>query len=43
VANIKELNPDSSPRAAFGARIRRYRVERGWSQDMLAPKIGYSS
>ncbi|MFI8354103.1 helix-turn-helix domain-containing protein [Streptomyces cyaneofuscatus] len=43
MANIKELNPDSSPRAAFGARIRRYRVERGWSQDMLAPKIGYSS
>ncbi|MET9090684.1 helix-turn-helix transcriptional regulator [Streptomyces cyaneofuscatus] len=43
MANIKELNPDSSPRAAFGARIRRYRVDRGWSQDMLAPKIGYSS
>ncbi|WP_433397492.1 helix-turn-helix domain-containing protein [Streptomyces sp. CA-146814] len=43
MVNIKELNPASSPRAAFGARIRRYRVERGWSQDVLAPKIGYSS
>ncbi|MET8346535.1 helix-turn-helix domain-containing protein [Streptomyces microflavus] len=43
MVNIKQLNPASSPQAAYGARIRRYREERGWSQDVLAPKIGYSS
>lgn len=43
MVNIKELNPASSPQAAFGARIRRYREERGWTQDALAPRIGYSS
>ncbi|RPK84886.1 MULTISPECIES: helix-turn-helix transcriptional regulator [Streptomyces] len=43
MVNIKELNPASSPQAAYGARIRRFREERGWSQDDLAPKIGYSS
>ncbi|WP_430479620.1 helix-turn-helix domain-containing protein [Streptomyces sp. P11-1] len=43
MANIKQLNPASSPQAAFGARIRRFREERGWTQDVLAPKIGYSS
>ncbi|AGK79934.1 helix-turn-helix transcriptional regulator [Streptomyces microflavus] len=43
MVNRKELNPASSPRAAYGARIRRFREARGWSQDELAPKIGYSS
>ncbi|MEV1045005.1 helix-turn-helix transcriptional regulator [Streptomyces sp. NPDC049916] len=43
MVNRKDLNPDSSPRAAYGARIRRYREARGWSQDVLAPKLGYSS
>ncbi|MFF7013942.1 MULTISPECIES: helix-turn-helix transcriptional regulator [Streptomyces] len=43
MVNIKELNPASSPQAAFGARIRRFREERGWTQDALAPRIGYSS
>ncbi|MFD3973905.1 Scr1 family TA system antitoxin-like transcriptional regulator [Streptomyces cyaneofuscatus] len=43
MANIKELNPASSPQAAFGARLRRFREERGWTQDALAPRIGYSS
>ncbi|MBV7245270.1 helix-turn-helix transcriptional regulator [Streptomyces sp. MW-W600-10] len=43
MVNIKQLNPDSSPQAAYGARIRKYREARGWSQDELAPKIGYSS
>nr|WP_239110770.1 helix-turn-helix transcriptional regulator [Streptomyces microflavus] len=37
------MNPASSPRAAYGARIRRFREARGWSQDELAPRIGYSS
>lgn len=43
MVNIKQLNPASSPQAAYGARIRKYREARGWSQDELAPKIGYSS
>lgn len=43
MVNRKELNPASSPRAAYGARIRRFREARGWSQDELAPRIGYSS
>ncbi|MFI6410907.1 MULTISPECIES: helix-turn-helix domain-containing protein [unclassified Streptomyces] len=41
--NIKELDPDSSPQAAFGARLRRLRVERGWTQDELGAEMGYSS
>ncbi|MEU3075914.1 helix-turn-helix domain-containing protein [Streptomyces laurentii] len=41
--NIKELDPDSSPQAAFGARLRRMREERGWSQDELGIRMGYSS
>ncbi|WP_405676084.1 helix-turn-helix transcriptional regulator [Streptomyces sp. NBC_01511] len=43
MVNRKELNPGSSPRAAFGARIRRFREERGWSQEELAMHLGYSS
>ncbi|MDT9683667.1 helix-turn-helix transcriptional regulator [Streptomyces sp. TRM76323] len=41
--NIKELDPDSSPQAAFGARLRRLRGERGWTQDELGARMGYSS
>ncbi|MFE7410912.1 helix-turn-helix domain-containing protein [Streptomyces laurentii] len=41
--NIKELNPDSSPQAAFGARLRSMRQERGWTQDELGIRMGYSS
>lgn len=41
--NIKELHPDSSPQAAFGARLRKLRVERGWTQDELGDRMGYSS
>ncbi|MEU7566135.1 helix-turn-helix transcriptional regulator [Streptomyces fradiae] len=41
--NIKELDPDSSPQAAFGARLRRLRGERGWTQDELGDRMGYSS
>ncbi|OON74879.1 helix-turn-helix domain-containing protein [Streptomyces tsukubensis] len=41
--NIKELDPDSSPQAAFGARLRRLREERAWTQDELGTRMGYSS
>ncbi len=41
--NRKELDPDSSPQAAFGARLRRLREELGWTQEELAEQMGYSS
>ncbi|MFJ4713097.1 Scr1 family TA system antitoxin-like transcriptional regulator [Streptomyces sp. NPDC088785] len=41
--NRKDLRPDSSPQAAFGARLRSSREERGWTQEELAERIGYSS
>ncbi|MEU6171091.1 helix-turn-helix transcriptional regulator [Streptantibioticus parmotrematis] len=41
--NRKELDPDSSPQAAFGARLRSSREERIWTQDELAERMGYSS
>ncbi|MFK8910553.1 helix-turn-helix domain-containing protein [Streptomyces sp. YS-3] len=41
--NRKELDPDSSPQAAFGARLRSSREERGWTQEETAERIGYSS
>ncbi|MFI1617274.1 helix-turn-helix domain-containing protein [Streptomyces lydicus] len=41
--NRKELLPESSPRAAFGARLRSSREARGWTQDELAERMGYSS
>ncbi|MEU6058689.1 helix-turn-helix transcriptional regulator [Streptomyces sp. NPDC047097] len=41
--NRKKLDPDSSPQAAFGARLRSAREERGWTQEELARRIGYSS
>ncbi|MEU6056314.1 helix-turn-helix transcriptional regulator [Streptomyces xanthochromogenes] len=40
--NRKELDPESSPGAAFGDRLRTLRDERGWTQDDLAERIGYS-
>lgn len=40
MVNRKELNPDASPRAAFGARLRRVREQRGWTQDDLAELVG---
>ncbi|MFH8406741.1 helix-turn-helix domain-containing protein [Streptomyces sp. NPDC018019] len=41
--NRKELNPDSSPQAAFGARLRSLREGHGWKQEDLAERMGYSS
>ncbi|CAG7597586.1 helix-turn-helix domain-containing protein [Actinacidiphila bryophytorum] len=43
MVNIKELHPDSSPQAAFGARLRSSREARGWTQDDLADRMDYSS
>lgn len=41
--NRKELNPDASPQAAYGARLRTLREARGWTQDDLAVPMEYSS
>ncbi|MCY0941702.1 helix-turn-helix domain-containing protein [Streptomyces antarcticus] len=41
--NVKELNPESSPQAAFGARLRSSRKAQGWTQDDLGERMGYSS
>ncbi|WP_443035405.1 Scr1 family TA system antitoxin-like transcriptional regulator [Streptomyces sp. BE230] len=40
MVNRKELNPEASPQAAFGARLRRLREERGWTQDHLGSLVG---
>ncbi|MEU0686702.1 helix-turn-helix domain-containing protein [Streptomyces uncialis] len=41
--NRKELNPESGPEAAFGARLRSSREAQGWTQEHLADLMGYSS
>ncbi|MEU1212945.1 helix-turn-helix transcriptional regulator [Streptomyces sp. NPDC005790] len=43
MVNRKELDPESSPRAAYGARMRRLRESKGWSQEELAETLAYSS
>ncbi|MDT9690308.1 helix-turn-helix transcriptional regulator [Streptomyces sp. P9(2023)] len=43
MVNRKELDPESSPRAAFGAHLRRWRERRGWTQEDLAGHTTYSS
>ncbi|WP_329420797.1 helix-turn-helix domain-containing protein [Streptomyces sp. NBC_01268] len=43
MVNRKELRPDASPRAAYGAHVRRLREERGWTQEDLAKPMGCSS
>ncbi|MEU5158809.1 helix-turn-helix transcriptional regulator [Streptomyces sp. NPDC020875] len=42
LVNRKELNPDGSPEEAFGARLRSTREARGWTQDELADRMGYT-
>lgn len=42
MVNRKELNPEASPAEAFGARLRRLREARGWTQDEFAELVGYS-
>ncbi|GGZ27437.1 transcriptional regulator [Streptomyces nitrosporeus] len=42
MVNRKELNPEASPQAAFGARLRRFREAQGWTQDDLAVRVDYS-
>lgn len=42
MVNIKKLNPNSSPQAAYGARLRRLREARGWTQDHFAVAVGCS-
>ncbi|MFJ8332875.1 Scr1 family TA system antitoxin-like transcriptional regulator [Streptomyces sp. NPDC094437] len=41
--NRKELDPEKSPQAAFGARVRSFREARGWTQDELSEQMAYSS
>ncbi|MEU3502294.1 DUF5753 domain-containing protein [Streptomyces hundungensis] len=41
--NRKELRPDASPQAAYGARLRRLREARDWTQDHLGDRMDYSS
>ncbi|MGW1143600.1 helix-turn-helix domain-containing protein [Streptomyces sp. NPDC002454] len=42
MVNIKDLNPDESPQAALGARLRQKRLDLGLKQKELARKLGYS-
>jgi transcriptional regulator with XRE-family HTH domain len=41
--NRKELDPEKSPSAAFGLRLRSLRDGRGWTQDELAERMGCSA
>ncbi|MCM2392567.1 helix-turn-helix domain-containing protein [Streptomyces albipurpureus] len=43
MVNRKDLNPDASAQAAFGARLRSSREVRGWTQDDLSARMGISS
>ncbi|GAA3176706.1 helix-turn-helix transcriptional regulator [Streptomyces ramulosus] len=42
MVNRRELDPEQSPGAAFGQRLRTLRDERGWTQDELGERMGYS-
>ncbi|RDG36614.1 helix-turn-helix domain-containing protein [Streptomyces corynorhini] len=43
MVNRKELEPEKSPSAAFGQRVRTLRDERGWTQDDLAERMECSA
>ncbi|MFE3017019.1 helix-turn-helix domain-containing protein [Streptomyces sp. NPDC059256] len=43
MVNRKELDPESSAQAAFGARLRSTREARGWRQEDLSVHMGISS
>ncbi|MEU9337867.1 helix-turn-helix transcriptional regulator [Streptomyces sp. NPDC048290] len=43
MVNRKELDPESSLQAAFGARVRSVRESRGWRQEDLAAAMGVTS
>ncbi|MFF3086344.1 Scr1 family TA system antitoxin-like transcriptional regulator [Streptomyces nojiriensis] len=43
MVNRRELDPSKSPADAYGDRLRRSREARGWSQEELAARMGYSS
>ncbi|GGZ53220.1 transcriptional regulator [Streptomyces inusitatus] len=40
MANRRELDPESGPGAAFGARLRTMRDARGWTQEEMAERLG---
>ncbi|NEA63908.1 helix-turn-helix transcriptional regulator [Streptomyces sp. SID12488] len=40
MVNRKELDPEESPSARFGQRLRQLRDERGWTQDELGTRMG---
>ncbi|MFI6524988.1 helix-turn-helix transcriptional regulator [Streptomyces uncialis] len=42
MVNRRELDPESGPGAAFGARLRRLRDERDWTQEELGVRLGCS-
>ncbi|GAA1223094.1 helix-turn-helix transcriptional regulator [Kitasatospora nipponensis] len=42
MVNIRTLDPQSSPSAAFGSQLRSSREAHGWSQDQLAERMEYS-
>ncbi|WP_116214861.1 helix-turn-helix domain-containing protein [Streptomyces olivoreticuli] len=42
MVNRKELDPEESPGARFGQRLRALRDERGWTQDDLGERMGCS-
>ncbi|MFI1865744.1 helix-turn-helix domain-containing protein [Streptomyces jumonjinensis] len=43
MVNRKELNPEASPQAAFGARLRSSRETHRWTQEELSTRMGVSS
>ncbi|MFJ6981996.1 MULTISPECIES: Scr1 family TA system antitoxin-like transcriptional regulator [unclassified Streptomyces] len=42
MVNRKELDPDESPSARFGQRLRHSRDEHGWTQDELGARMGFT-